>query len=669
VVTEANSRRRLVVIGVIVMALFGGLLTRLWFLQVTGGEKLAVAAQQNRDRFVTVPAVRGTIYDAKGNVLAQTIPVTTLTVNRQQLSTTERATLERNLGSLLGIDAATVDQRIDNQQYASYLPVPVAENIDLPTAVYVTEHRDLFPEVAVTRTAERFYPDNFQAADVLGYVGQINGKELAAHKGDRYQASDIIGKYGLEQMFESELRGTPGVDKVEVDNQGRAVNVVEVKKPVAGHDVRLTVDLGVQQVAETSLAQGMVGARSLVDPDSGSHYAANAGAVVVLNARDGSVVAQASNPSFDPNDFVKGDADKYFNDPNHPLINRALNAYAPGSTFKTFTALAMLQSGLYPEGADHVNDENPPGCFTFGNNEERCNAGRTVLGSRLLRSALTVSSDVYFYSVGNEFWNRYRDEGQAAGFGGDLAGDKLSDAQHPVGNAIQHTAATYGFGESTGIGLGDQAGIIPNHEYRVKVNPTQPDHQFWRRGDSASLAVGQGDVLVTPLPLADGYAAFANGGTLYQPRLADEVTASSAGLPPGQLGPVVHAIDPLVQRTTALSPDVRQPIVDGLHGVIYDQDGTAAGAFSDYQGAPLIGKTGTAERKPNQDTSWFVAVTNPDNDPALPQYVIVAMVEQGGFGANVAAPIVRRVIDFLNNPNQQPPDVSIAPPTRNEMSN
>ena len=244
--TEANSRRRLVVIGVIVMALFGGLLTRLWFLQVTGGEKLAVAAQQNRDRFVKVPAVRGTIYDAKGNVLAQTIPVTTLTVNRQQLIERPSGRPSRqNLGSLLGIDAATVDQRIDNQQYASYLPVPVAENIDLPTAVYVTEHRDLFPEVAVTRTAERFYPNNFQAADMLGYVGQINGKELAAHKGDGYQASDIIGKYGLEQMFESELRGTPGLDKVEVDNQGRAVNVVEVKKPVAGHDVRLTVDLGV----------------------------------------------------------------------------------------------------------------------------------------------------------------------------------------------------------------------------------------------------------------------------------------------------------------------------------------------------------------------------------------------------------------------------------------
>jgi penicillin-binding protein 2 len=192
---------------------------------------------------------------------------------------------------------------------------------------------------------------------------------------------------------------------------------------------------------------------------------------------------------------------------------------------------------------------------------------------------------------------------------------------------------------------------------------------LWRRGDSASLAVGQGDVLVTPLQLADAYAAFANGGTLHQPRLVDEVTQSSAGLPAGQLGPVVHAIDPVVKRTTGLTPEIRQPIVDGLTGVVSNENGTAAGAFADYQGVPIIGKTGTAERKPNQDTSWFAAITNPANDPALPQYVIVAMVEQGGFGANVAAPIVRRVIDYLNNPMATPADVAIAPAVGNEKSN
>jgi len=669
--SEPNSRRRLVVIGVIVLALFGGLLTRLWFLQVAGGEKLAVAAQQNRNQYVTVPALRGTIYDRNGNVLAQSVPVATLTVDRQQLSPAERRTLEKNLGGLLQKDAATIDKLIDNPQYASYLPVPVAKDVSLETAVFVAEHRDLFPEISYKTTVERRYPNGAQAADMLGYIGQINGDELAARKGEGYRANDTVGKTGVEQMFESELRGTPGNDRVEVDNQGRAVNVVEVKKPESGHDVRLTVDLPAQQVAEESLTQGMDGARTLVDPISGNYYAANAGAVVVLDAGTGSVVAMASNPSFDPNDFISGNSDQYFKDPNKPLINRALNPYAPGSTFKTFTSLAMLQSGLYAEGADHVNSEDPefPGCFVFGNKEKRCNAAKAVLGPVDMRTALTVSSDVYYYSVGNEFWNRYRDEGQRAGYPGDLAGDKLPDAQHPVGNAIQHTAKTYGFGEVTGVGLGDQTGVVPDHDYRVKLNPTNSELQFWRRGDSASLAVGQGDVLVTPLQLANGYAAFANGGTLYTPRIVDEVTASSAGLADKQLGKVLHTIDPQLKRTTGLTPEVRQPIVDGLTGVVANENGTAFGAFADYQGIPVIGKTGTAERSPNQDTSWFVAITNPAKDPALPQYVVVVMVEQGGFGASVAAPIARRIIDFLNNPTQAPAPVKVAPAVGHEQSN
>ncbi len=667
---EPNNHRRLVVIGVIVLALFGGLLTRLWFLQVTGGEKLAVAAQQNGNQIVQVPAVRGTIYDAQGKPLAQTVPVTTLTVDRQKLTTTERATLQKNLGALLQLDAAGVDKLIDNPQYQSYLPVPVKRNVSLDVAVYVTEHRDQFPEVAVTRTAEREYPNGFQAADVLGYVGQINAEELKAHQGDGYTQSDSIGKTGIESMFESELRGTPGKDRVELNSQGQAVNVVAVKKPEAGHDVRLTVDLAAQHIAEESLQQGMDGARTLVDPDSGGYYEANAGAVVVLDAQTGAVVAMASNPSFDPNDFIAGDADKYFNDPGKPLINRALNAYAPGSTFKAITSIAMLQSGLFPDGQNTVYSDYPDGCFHFGNDEKACNAGGAVLGAVDLPSALTVSSDVYFYTVGNEFWKAYRDEGQRkVGTGDDLAGDKVPDAEHPVGNTIQHTAATYGFGEQTGIGLLDQAGVIPNHEYRVKLNPNDAELQFWRRGDNTSLAVGQGDVLVTPLQLANAYAALANGGTLYQPRLADLVTRSSAGLPAGQLGAPVTVIDKLVKRATGLTPAVRAPIESGLEGVISNELGTAHGAFRDYAGVKLLGKTGTAQRTGKQDTSWFVAITNPDNDPALKQYVVAVMVEQGGFGSSAAAPIARRVVDYLNAPNVAPAPVAVAPAVGTELSN
>jgi penicillin-binding protein 2 len=671
--TEPNSARRLAVIGVLVIALFAGLLTRLWFLQVTGGEKLAVAAQQQRDRFVTVPAVRGTIYDRNGTPLAQTVPVTSLVVDRQNLTTADRTKLETNLGNLLHQTPDAIGKLIDNTNYQAFESVPVAKNIDLPTAIYVTEHREDFPETTVSRTAEREYPNNYQAADILGYIGQINADELKTHAGEGYNARDTIGKTGIEQMFESELRGTPGKDKVEVDNQGHAVNEVEVQKPEAGHDVRTTIDLPTQQIAEESLAQGMAGARNLVDPDSGNYYAANAGAVVVLDARTGSVVAMATNPSFNPNDFVSGNSDQYFKDPNFPMLNRALTAYAPGSTFKPMTSIAMLQSGLFPDGPNTVYSDYPDGCFHFGNDEKACNAGGAVLGAVDLPSALTVSSDVYFYTVGNEFWNAYRDEGTAAGHSGVYAGDAIPDAQHPKGNGIQHVAETYGFGASTGIGLGDSAGVIPNHEYRVKVNPNNADLQSWRRGDNTNLAVGQGDVLVTPLQLADAYAAFANGGTLYQPRLADEVTQSSAGLPAGQLGTAITSIQPMVKRTTGLTPDVRTPIENGLAGVVDPNGhGTAAGAFNGYRGMPVIGKTGTAQRPGKQDTSWFAAVTNPDStDPAVPQYVVVAMVEQGGFGASTAAPIARRVIDFLNNPNlaTPPPNVVVNPAVGVEQSN
>jgi len=236
---------------------------------------------------------------------------------------------------------------------------------------------------------------------------------------------------------------------------------------------------------------------------------------------------------------------------------------------------------------------------------------------------------------------------------------------------LENVARAYGLGESSGLGLGDQTvGVIPDHEYRVKVNPTDKDNQIWKRGDNVSLAVGQGDVLVTPLQLANAYAAFANGGTLYQPRLAQEVTQSSAGLPQGQFGAPLTTFDTKVTRTTGLTPEVRSVIESGLAGVTAE-GGTAEGAFSNYEGGmPVIGKTGTAERRPKQDTSWFAAITNPDStDPAAPQYVIVAMVEQGGFGASTAAPIVRRVIDFMNNPNAELAPVVVAPAEGVEQTN
>jgi len=344
------------------------------------------------------------------------------------------------------------------------------------------------------------------------------------------------------------------------------------------------------------------------------------------------VRALVSAPSFDPNALVTGGAPAEYFDPNGdlPLIDRALNGYAPGSTFKLFSSIATLKYGI--RTADETYDDQ--GCFVFGNDQELCNARKESYGYVNLPRALTVSSDTFFYNAGNEFWNVYRDEGQ------DTA------PAHPRGNGLQETARAFGFGAPTGIALsGDQSGRIPDLAFRKEFNKDSedPTDQTWRRGDSANLAVGQGDVLVTPLQLANGYAAFANGGTLQTPKLVAGIRASAAGLPPGELGKVVGEAQIAPPRPTPLTPEIRDPILSGIEGVTADPEGTAYYSFNDYDGVQVAGKTGTAQAgKDKQDTSWFVGITNPQNDPALPQYVVVAMVEQGGFGADVAAPIVRR---------------------------
>jgi penicillin-binding protein 2 len=659
-VNEANTGRRLVVIGAIVMALFAGLLTRLWFLQVSGGEKLAVAAQQNRDRIVQVPALRGAIYDRNGVVLAQNVPVTTLTVDRQNLTPADRITLEDSLSTLLNKSPVEVGQMLDDPKVSPYAPLPLITNVPYATASYVAEHREAFPQVSITTTSVRQYtPEGVAAANLLGYTGAISADELKTHQGEGYANDDRIGKTGIEQVFESELRGTPGVDKVQVDSRGRATNTTTEKKPQSGHDLQLTIDANVQKVAAESLQQGMDGARTLVDPDNGNYYPATGGSVIVLDARTGSLVAMASGPSWDPNDFINGTADKYFSDPAHPLIDKGLSSYAPGSTFKLISSIAGLESGVITPDTSVYDD----GCIKLGD-QNFCNARHESYGYVSLVPALTVSSDIYFYNVGNDLWRKY----YAASSVGGEDGDK--GTSHPVGYAIQNTARDFGMDAPTGVALpGDSKGRIPDLTFNQTLNKTNPDpfSRTWRRGDSANLAVGQGDVLVTPLQLANAYATFANGGTLYTPRVVSGVLNSSAGMAAGQLAKVDHMIDPQVKHTVNLPAEVRDPIVAGLDGVTHS--GTAAGSFQDYHGPfHVIGKTGTAEAGNKANTSWFSAILNPENDPAQPQYVVLAMVEQGGFGANVAAPIVRRVIDYLSDPSAQLAPVNIAPATGNEQS-
>ncbi len=375
---EVDTRARLVIIGLVVVALFAGLLTRLWFLQVAGGESLAVAAQSNGDKVVQTPPLRGRILDAQGRVLAETVPVTTLVVDRQQLDETSRAALVPALARLLGITPEEVDKRIDDKNAQPFEPATVADRVDDQVAQYVWEHRDEFPATRVAYNYLRVYPQGQFAAHVVGYTGQIDAQEYAARRNKGYAADDTIGKTGIEQTFESTLRGKPELKKVRVDNRGVKIGETVVRRAQPGDDVQLSIDVDAQIVASDSLQQGMDGARQLIDPDHGGYYKATGGAVVVLDARSGEVRALVSAPSFDPNALVTGGAPAEYFDPNGdlPLIDRALNGYAPGSTFKLFSSIATLKYGI--RTADETYDDQ--GCFVFGNDQELCNARKESYG-------------------------------------------------------------------------------------------------------------------------------------------------------------------------------------------------------------------------------------------------------------------------------------------------
>jgi penicillin-binding protein 2 len=662
-VTEASSRVRLGVIGVIVIALFTGLFARLLFLQVASSTSYAAQTEANRVRVITEPAIRGRILDRNGKVIVESQLVNTIQV-RRGLTDPERKRMVPRLAKVLHVSKKYIDKRLDSVRYSPYQPVPIADRVPYKKLVYIKERPEQFPRVDVVRRSIRVYPLEREyrilyglpsvAAHLLGYVGAVNAKEQKLHKGEGYGPDDVIGKVGVEQVFETELRGKHRVRKLEVDSRGRLVQVLSDKPAEAGNDVQLTLDIDVQRVAEESLASGMKKAGGLRDPtikERFKTYGAKGGAAVVLDATDGSVVALASAPTFDVSKFTDGiPAEEYaqLNDPksNYPLLDRAIQGqYAPGSTFKLFTAMAALEDNVVKPD-DEVLDR---GFVEFGNDttkETFKNAQKEAHGVVKLRSAIQVSSDVYFYIMGFRFWDAYKKGDKAKGYG------------------IQKVARRFGFGRPTGIGLPNELhGRVPDGKWKARFNRNSVNQsdKSWLPGDSAHLATGQGDLLVTPVQLANAYATFVNGGTTFAPRLAEKI------LTPGGAS-VLRDLPAQEVSHGHVKPEIRDAILPGLEDVVVGI-GTAAGAFTGYSGLPAAGKTGTAEVFGKQDTSVFVGIVNPElpttdaslSDPKTHQYVVVVMVEEGGNGGSVAAPIARRIMEGISG-NPSPPDVRLVPP-------
>ena len=620
--TADTSRLRLAVLGVVATSLFAALTARLWYLQVLDTAEFRVAAEANQVRLVYEPAPRGRILDREGRVLVDNRVVDVLTLSRVEAQ--DHPDVLPRVAALLGVSHTEILDRIVDPKFSPYRPVPLAVDVPEDKIVYIREHQEDFPGVDNSQVTTRVYPHGTLAAHVLGYVSEIND-ELEDRRDEGYRLGDDIGKTGVEFSLEEYLRGEAGVTKLEVDSKGRRLRTLGQVAPVQGDDVQLTIDLDIQRLAEESLAQGLQAAQQHWDRDQKKHFVAPAGAVVVLDPNDGSVLAMASHPTYDPSLFIDGISQPAFaalQDPaNHvPLINRAIQGlYAPGSTFKLVTALAALRDRLITPG-ETILDE---GKIKIGNRVFR-NAGSHPWGRVDMTRALAVSSDVYFYRLGNEYW-RLRDQ---------------------YGDGMQEVARELGFGQRTGVNLPSEArGRVPTPEIRRQLHEDNPEafpNGEWYGGDNVNLAIGQGEMVATPLQLATAYAAVANGGTVYQPRLAAQTLR-----PDGELS---EDLNPRVVRQLSFGPELRGPILAGLRGAVANGDGTAHAAFAGFSSMAAAGKTGTAQVFGKQDTALFVGLA-PVPDP---KYAISVVLEEGGFGGETAAPIARRILAGLAGEPPQP---------------
>jgi penicillin-binding protein 2 len=624
-VTEGRTVARVRFLALFVVVMFVALSTRLWFLQVLASDQFRSQASRNSVRVVQTVAPRGKIVDDQNNILVGNRPSLTVLVNRQRLGSQASVVLPR-LSSLLKVPVWQLRQSLNTDLYYSYTPVPVAFDVKKPVQYYIAEHQTDFPGVSVDEVPVRTYPYGRTAAHVLGFTGQISSQQLKDPAYAGYEPGDIVGKAGVEQVYEKYLQGTKGVRKYLVDAAGQNLGPIgSEQQPEPGDTLHLTIDLKAQQIAEESLQLGMENARHYVDSSQGGLLKANAGAVLVMDPNTGAIVAMASSPSYDPRLFTGGITQQQLDKlqspgSNQPLIDRAISGlYPPGSTYKPFVAAAALQTGIANENALYACDPTYTApSDTTGQQTVFHNWTTANLGSMTVAKALIVSCDTVFYRFGWDFY------------------------QKSPAEPLQRDLGAFGFGKPTLVDLpNEQPGVVPTPEWLHKMhrqNPTAFPRNTWYPGDDIQMGIGQGDTLVTPLQIATAYSAIANGGHVCEPHVASELTG------PGLAKP--KKIDPPCRGKLPFTSAQLDYIRNALSQVPHI-GGTAAPAFGGFPFSQVwvAGKTGTAEKIGQQNYSWFAAMAG--KTPNHADYVIVSLVEQGGHGATTSAPIVRRVIEGL----------------------
>lgn len=610
------------------MSLLATLVARLWFLQVLAAPTFQKQAETTSVRLIYEDAPRGFVFDRNGTVLARNRTALTVAMDISRLRKEDADVVLPKLASVLGMSEADVRKKVSNPQFDQFTPRPVAVDVPKDRVIYLLEHQDEFPGVVALEVPVREYPNGSLGAHVVGHIGKVSDKDLKERK--EYRPGEQVGKLGVEHAYNKWLRGSAGIQKISVNVRGEKVGTLGLQAPSRGMDAVLTVDADLQKTAEDALQRGIQLAQRLTDPDTGKRFAAPAGAVLALDPQNGEVLAMASNPTFDPNWFVGSappDVLATLSDPNshQPMFNRAISeAVPPGSTFKPITAAAAWDAGAVSQ--DTVF--SCPGYLNVGNRtfKDWTPKGHGQVG---LRKSLVESCDVVFYTLGIEL-NRQKDR---------------------IGEHLQAIARTFGFGSSSGLDLGaERSGLVPDAVWKERrFADAQPFDRRWFPGDSANLAVGQGFLQVTPLQLAVAYGAIANGGTVYRPHvlkcLAELDVSQPAAADEACRSPSAKVPEAAAAKVTArvpVAPGALQFIAESMSGVGLGQ-GTASAAFSGFpfERVSVAGKTGTAQMKPRQPFSWFAAFA-PVQDPKI---VVVALVEEAGTGAQIAAPIVRRVIE------------------------
>jgi penicillin-binding protein 2 len=589
---------RVAILGGGALVMFFIIFFRLWYLEVLSGDKYLDQAQNNRVREVKVPAPRGEIVDRNGEVLVGNRTALALQVKADELPANnhEEAQVIRRLAEVTGVSAERIDKEI-RQQTRELPATPVTLKRDVPyeLVLFLQERQQDFPGVSVERVYVRSYPQQNLAAHIFGYPREVTPEQLKEPQYKRLDPGDQVGQTGVELAYDSQLRGQSGATRVQVDALGRPKGEpLSDEPPVPGNNLRLTIDSRLQEAGEAAIGQfGLPGAFVAMDVDSGE------------------VLGLGSTPTFDPSIYSKPTISQktvdFLNseETNAPQTNRAIQGlYPTGSTYKLITATAALEDGLItPE--EIVDD---PGEYTVGGVTFE-NAGHAQNGSIDMHTALQVSSDVYFYKLGHE----------------------ANTERQPM--PIQEWAGRLGLGSPTGIDLPSElSGLIPTPEWRNELYKEGNTDRPWSAGDNINLSVGQGDLQATPLQMAVAYATVANQGLVPRPHLAQRIEDAN--------GRVVQEVTPAPRRQLDISPETSSTILSGLESAAMEPGGTSYPVFGGFP-VEVAGKTGTAERPPYGDQSWYVALA-PAKDPEV---VVAATIEEGGFGADAAAPAVRQILE------------------------